>query len=208
MFNNSEIGASSESTEEITRPSRKHEMSIKHLLLDLNEKYADSVNEEVLENTPKRYMKAFEEMTKGYQINIKELIESALFDCEKETDDLVIIDNIAFSSLCEHHLLPFSGKCSIGYIPNHKLLGLSKFARLVEAFSQRLSLQERLTSQIAESLNTYLCPKGVAIYIESTHTCMCARGIKSRQSITKSVYTLGRLREDSNKLREFMMLIK
>lgn len=183
------------------------EKLVLNLLNTLNRKHGNCINSEVLENTPGRFARAFGELTKGYSINPKEIIESALFDIDKEYNDLIIVDDISFNSTCEHHLFPFSGKVAIGYIPNDKVLGLSKFARIVEAFSQRLSLQERLTTEIAEAIQEYVKPKGVIVYITSDHTCMTNRGVKNVTSNTKSIYTTGEMKNNSILKSEFLQLI-
>lgn len=189
------------------KDSDKRVDHINSLLLNLNSKY-QCIDEEVLENTPLRFVKAFDELTKGYSIDIKLVTQSALFDVPKDYDELIIVDRIEFSSLCQHHLLPFTGFCSIGYVPNMKILGLSKFARIVEAFSSRLTLQERLTQEIALSVDEILNPKGVIVYVDSIHSCMCMRGIKSKGSKTKTLFTTGDFRNNSEKKAEFLSMIK
>lgn len=183
--------------------------SIYELLSSLNNKYkGDVINGEVFKNTPNRFVKAFDEMTNGYSIDVNKLINSALFDISSNYSEIVLVENINFSSLCEHHLLPFFGKVSIGYIPNKKLLGLSKFARLVEAFSKRLSLQERLCKQIADGLQNNLNAVGVAVYIEALHNCISLRGVKSIDVCTKTTYYTGIFKLDTNKKLEFLNMLK
>ena len=182
------------------------ESNIKNILMSISDIEGNTcLNNEVLENTPKRFIKAFTELTSGYHINVKELILSAVFDSEGY-DDIVLVDDIHFNSLCEHHLLPFNGEVSIGYIPSGKILGLSKFARLVEAYSKRLSLQERLTKEIALALDTYLQPKGVVVMITSSHSCMSIRGVKSLGSKTKTVFTTGEFKSKQESLNKFFLL--
>ena len=163
---------------------------IKAFLQQIESTTNTSFNSDVITNTPMRFVKAFEEFTSGYKIDPKELIQSALFDSEGY-DDIVILEDIEFNSTCEHHLLPFMGKVRIAYVPGEKILGLSKFGRLVEAFSRRLSLQERLTMEIAKALDNFLLPKGVIVEIVAEHTCMMIRGVKNKTSKTKTVYTTG-----------------
>ena len=179
---------------------------IRNLLVSLQNEN-NSINDEIVEKTPQRFLKAFSELTSGYKVNVKKLIENALFDAE-DYDDLIIIDDINFSSLCEHHLLPFNGKVSIAYVPDKKILGLSKFARIVQAYSNRLSLQERLTKQIVDCLNEYLKPKGCIVEINSKHACMCLRGIKSIDSITKTIKSSGLFDKDENLMRKYISLKK
>jgi len=164
------------------------------------------LNNEVLENTPKRFLKAFMEFTSGYYINDRTLLQSAIFASEGY-NNIIIVDEIKFDSLCEHHLLPFSGVVNIGYIPDKDILGLSKFARLVEVFSKRLSLQERLTVQIANSIESNLKPLGVVVDIDSVHSCMCVRGVKSKGSSTKTMITLGKFKEQET-LNQYFQLRK
>lgn len=178
---------------------------IEQLLTNLNQKY--KLDDEVLQNTPNRFIKAFDELTCGYGIDTVDLIKSALFEAPPNYNELIILDKIEYNSLCQHHLLPFNGTCSIGYIPNTQILGLSKFARLVNAYSNRLTLQERLTMEVATSLQSNLNPKGVIVYIEGRHSCMCSRGVKSKNSITKTIYTTGEFIDNESKKKEFLMMI-
>lgn len=201
--NNSD--STSNTTEKITEVTSL-ENNIKAILMSVSDTNGNTLlNDEVLENTPKRFVKAFAELTSGYYINIKELILSAVFDSEGY-NDIVLVDDIHFNSLCEHHLLPFNGEVSIAYIPNGKILGLSKFARLVDAYSKRLSLQERLTKEIATALDTYLDPKGVVVMITSAHSCMSIRGAKSLGSKTKTIYTTGEFKNSNDSLNRFFSL--
>lgn len=200
------ISDSTSNTTEKVVPVSSLENNIKSVLMSVSDSEGNTfLNDEVLENTPKRFVKAFAELTSGYYINIKELILSAVFDSEGY-DDIVLVDDIHFNSLCEHHLLPFNGEVSIAYIPNGKILGLNKFARLVEAYSKRLSLQERLTKEIAMALETYLEPKGVVVMITSAHSCMSIRGVKSLGSKTKTVYTTGEFKSKTESLNRFFSL--
>lgn len=156
--------------------------------------------------TPVRFAEAIVEFTSGYDEHLDDKILKAIFDSENY-DEIITVKDIVFSSLCEHHILPFFGQVSIGYIPNGKILGLSKFPRLVETLAKKLHLQERLTKEIADAINKYLNPKGVVVIIEASHSCMSLRGVKSFASKTKTMYTLGVFKED-NHLNNFMSLIK
>lgn len=162
--------------------------------------------DELIEKTPMRYAKALSEFTQGYRDDIDLLLKEAIFSCENYRD-LIIVQDITFISTCEHHLLPFYGDCIIGYIPKTKILGLSKFPRLVNSLSQKFQLQERLTRDIAEVLNQYLEPEGIVVLMKASHSCMCFRGIKSWNSQTKTIYKLGSLNEKEN-LQRFMDMIK
>ena len=139
---------------------------------------------EGLINTPKRVAKAWEFLTKGYNEDLDKLINNAIF--EGESKDMVIVKNIEFYSLCEHHMIPFYGKAHIGYIPDGKIIGLSKLARITDLFSQRLQVQERLTNQIAQCLQEVLNPRGVAVVLEGKHFCMLSRGVQKQNSIATS----------------------
>mgnify|MGYP005685989053 FL=1 len=148
---------------------KKLEMNTKNLL----ELLGEDPSREGLLNTPKRVAKAWEFLTKGYNENLDELINNAIF--KGESKDMVIVKNIEFYSLCEHHMIPFYGKAHIGYIPDGKIIGLSKLARITDLFSQRLQVQERLTNQIAQCLQEVLNPRGVAVVLEGKHFCMLSR---------------------------------
>jgi GTP cyclohydrolase I len=137
-----------------------------------------------LKATPKRVADALRFLTQGHQIDPAELINSSLYPCT--TSDLIVIKNIEFYSLCEHHLLPFFGKCHIAYLPSQHILGLSKFGELVDAFSRRLQIQENLCAQIANCIQSHLAPKGLAVVMEAEHLCMKMQGIQKQQS---SLYT-------------------
>ena len=173
--------------------------------IPLNDDGSSNVNDEVMENTPKRFLKGFQELTSGYLVNVPELLQSAMFDSEGY-DDIVMVDDIDFTSLCEHHLLPFQGKVTIAYIAGDKILGLSKFARLVEAYARRISLQERLTKEIATALDTQLKPKGVCVIVNSEHSCMSIRGVRSKDSTTRTIFTTGVFKTDKTVLDRLFAL--
>ncbi len=160
---------------------------------------------EGLKRTPHRVAKAFEFLTNGYKADIDKIINKAIY--HEQYDEMVIIKNIDFSSLCEHHLLPFYGKCHVAYIPDGKLIGLSKIPRIVNAFSRRLQIQERLTSQIADCLMKNLKPLGVAVVMEATHMCMVIRGVEKQNSVATTSSMLGDFRNDRSTRMEFLDLI-
>lgn len=135
---------------------------------------------EVLAETPLRAAKAFLEMTSGYEVNVPELFTTF----EEQYDEIVVVKDIEFHSMCEHHLLPFHGTASVGYIPNGRVVGLSKLARVVDAYARRLQLQERMSREIADALETHLRPRGVSVVIEASHMCMCARGVRKPGAVT------------------------
>lgn len=158
-----------------------------------------------LQKTPERVAQAFAFFTKGYDQDIREIINGALFPLEY--DEMIIVRDIGFYSLCEHHLLPFFGKCHIGYIPNKQVVGLSKLPRIVEALSRRLQVQERLTVEIAETLKTELNPLGVGVVIEAQHLCMMMRGIEKQNTIAVTSHMLGGFRKQQQTREEFLKLI-
>ena len=181
---------------------KKLEMNTKNLL----ELLGEDPSREVSLNTPKRVATAWEFLTKGYNENLDELINNAIF--EGESKDMVIVKNIEFYSLCEHHMIPFYGKAHIGYIPDGKIIGLSKLARITDLFSQRLQVQERLTNQIAQCLQEVLNPRGVAVVLEGKHFCMLSRGVQKQNSIATSSSMLGIFREKESTRNEFLKLIE
>ena len=181
---------------------KKLEMNTKNLL----ELLGEDPSREGLLNTPKRVAKAWEFLTKGYNENLDELINNAIF--EGESKDIVIVKNIEFYSLCEHHMIPFYGKAHIGDIPDCKIIGLSKLARITDLFSQRLQVQERLTNQIAQCLQEVLNPRGVAVVLEGKHFCMLSRGVQKQNSIATSSSMLGIFREKESTRNEFLKLIE
>ena len=181
---------------------KKLEINTKNLL----ELLGEDPSREGLLNTPKRVAKAWEFLTKGYNENLDDLINNAIF--EGESKDMVIVKNIEFYSLCEHHMIPFYGKAHIGYIPDGKIIGLSKLARITDLFSQRLQVQERLTNQIAQCLQEVLNPRGVAVVLEGKHFCMLSRGVQKQNSIATSSSMLGIFREKESTRNEFLKLIE
>jgi len=160
---------------------------------------------EGLLKTPERYAKALGFLTSGYRVNPDELLKKALF--KENYDEMVIVKNIEFYSLCEHHLVPFYGKAHVGYIPNGQIVGLSKIARIVNVFSRRLQVQERMTREIGLALNNALNPQGVAVVVEAVHMCMMMRGVEKENSITVTSQMLGAFRDDDKTRTEFMKLI-
>ena len=158
-----------------------------------------------LKSTPKRVAKAYEYLTEGYSKNIQQVLNNAIFD--EEYDEMVIMKDIDIFSLCEHHLLPFYGKCHVAYIPKGKIVGLSKIPRIVNVFSRRLQVQERLTNQIATCLKEALNPLGVAVIIEAVHLCMAMRGVEKQNAVCMTSTMLGVFRTDRGTRMEFMNLV-
>lgn len=159
-----------------------------------------------LEETPSRVAKALTFFTKGYQQNVDDLVNGALFPIEY--DEMVIVRDIDFFSLCEHHLLPFFGKCHVGYIPDKRVVGLSKIPRIVDVFSRRLQVQERLTVQIAETLQEKLKPIGVGVVVEARHLCMMMRGVEKQNTLAVTSHMLGAFRKQQQTRDEFLKLIR
>jgi len=174
---------------------------IRRLLVELGE---DPEREGLL-RTPKRVDKALRFLTSGYSANIDEVLNEALFTVDYS--EMVIVKDIDFYSLCEHHLLPFFGKCHIAYIPATRVIGLSKIPRLVDVFSRRLQIQERLTNQIADTIREKIGPLGVAVVIEATHLCMSMRGVEKQNSVVVTSTMLGTFRSRQETRQEFMSLV-
>ena len=161
---------------------------------------------EGLVDTPKRVAKSYEFLTRGYRQSLEEVVNGALF--EAESDDMVIVRNIEFFSLCEHHMLPFFGKCHVGYIPQKKIIGVSKVARIVDLFARRLQVQERLTKQISEALMEILDAEGVGVVMEARHLCMQMRGVEKQHSEMTTSSMLGSFRRELATRNEFTRLIR
>jgi GTP cyclohydrolase I len=158
-----------------------------------------------LKDTPKRAAKAFQFLNNGYEKDLDEVINGALFPSDNE--EMVIVKDIELYSLCEHHLLPFIGKCHVAYLPSGKVLGLSKVARIVDMFGRRLQIQENLTKQIADTIMEVTDAKGVGVVIEAQHMCMMMRGVQKQNANMKTSVLLGKMREDARTRAEFMTLI-
>ncbi|KAI9708073.1 MAG: GTP cyclohydrolase 1 [Bogoriella megaspora] len=165
----------------------------------------ENPDREGLQDTPDRYAKAMLFFTKGYKEDLDTIVNNAVFD--EDHHEMVIVKAIEFSSLCEHHLVPFLGKMHIGYIPDRKVVGLSKIVRIVEMFSRRLQIQERLTKQVALALNEMLKPQGVALVVESSHFCMVTRGVQKTGAVTTTSCMLGCLESMAETRVEFLNLI-
>ena len=175
---------------------------IRQLLLELGE---DATREGLLA-TPKRVERALKFLTSGYQADVDAIINDALFTVDY--NEMVIVKDIDFYSLCEHHLLPFFGKCHVAYLPNGRVVGLSKIPRLVDVFARRLQVQERLTNQIAATILDKVKPMGVAVVVEAQHLCMSMRGVEKQNSVAVTSAMLGTFRSDARTRAEFLELIK
>ena len=179
---------------------------IASLIEQLLKELGEDVKREGLDRTPERVEKALRYLTSGYGQDVNTVLNDALF--VEEYDEMVVVKDIDFFSLCEHHLLPFIGKCHVAYMPQHKIVGLSKIPRLVEMYSRRLQVQERLTTQIASTLDEVLKPRGVAVVMEATHLCMLMRGVEKQNSKAVTSAMLGQFRDRPETRAEFMDLIK
>lgn len=176
------------------------------LISTMLERLGEDPNREGLLRTPLRVAKAMDFLTSGYATSLDDVINNALF--EDPCEEMVIVKDIEFYSLCEHHMLPFFGKAHIGYIPNGKIIGLSKLARVTDVFARRLQVQERLTNQIADALIDVLEPLGVAVVTEASHFCMMMRGVQKQSSSTIASAMRGNFRRDARTRQEFMDLIR
>ena len=172
----------------------------------LLEEIGEDPNREGLQKTPQRAAEALRYFTKGYGQDVATVLNKAIF--EEDYDDMIIVRDIEFYSLCEHHLVPFFGKCHVGYLPDGKIVGLSKIARLVELFSRRLQVQERLTHEIAHALEEAIQPRGVAVVMQARHLCMMMRGVEKQGSQMVTSAVLGAFRERDRTREEFMSLLR
>ena len=187
----------------IVRPSdERAEAAARELLAFVGE----DPSRDGLLRTPHRVAQSLKFLTRGYDQSVETLLNGAVF--HEDYDDMVVVKDIEFYSLCEHHLLPFYGKVHVAYIPNGKIVGLSKIPRLVDMFARRLQVQERLTTQIAEALETALEPKGVAVVVEGAHLCMQMRGVQKQDASMVTSHVMGAFRTDRATRAEFMALIK
>src|SRR5207244_3367308 len=171
---------------------------------DLLEAVGEDPQRQGLLRTPNRAARAFEFLTQGYRQNLDDIVNGAIFD--SEASEIILVKDIELYSLCEHHLLPFIGRAHVAYIPNGKVIGLSKVARIVDVYARRLQIQENLTTQIAESLMSCLEPAGVAVVVEAKHLCMMMRGVEKQNSVMKTSCLLGSLKDDARTRSEFLSL--
>jgi GTP cyclohydrolase IA len=181
-------------------------MAMQDIIRQLLAELGEDPSRDGLLDTPKRVERSLRFLTSGYEADIDAMLNNALFAVDY--NEMVIVKDIDFYSLCEHHLLPFFGRCHVAYIPQGRVLGLSKIPRLVEIFSRRLQVQERLTKQIAETLRDKVQPLGVAVVMESTHLCMSMRGVEKQNSIAVTSAMLGVFHQDARTRMEFLELIR
>ena len=192
-------------TTKIAAPEIEGSESIAELVRRMLVQIGEDPSREGLRRTPERFEKALRFLTSGYRQDPEKILNGALFSVSY--DEMVVVKNIEIYSLCEHHLLPFFGKCHVAYIPDKKVVGLSKIARLVNMYARRLQIQERLTSQIATAVENKLSPQGVGVIIEARHLCMVMRGVEKQNSIAMSSAMLGAFRENKQTRDEFLSLV-
>jgi GTP cyclohydrolase I len=180
--------------------------AVEGLIRDLLYAVGEEPEREGLLDTPKRVRKSLAFLTQGYEMEPSDVLGTAIF--EEDYDAMVIVKDIEFYSLCEHHMLPFFGKAHVAYVPDGRIVGLSKLPRLVEVFSRRLQVQERLTRQIAEALWETLEPRGVGVVIEASHLCMMMRGVEKQQSSTVTSYLIGALKDEPDTRAEFLAQVR
>ena len=186
--------------------AKRDEESIGALMEKLLLQIGEDPSREGLIRTPERAEKALRFLTSGYQMDIASLVGGALFS--EKCDEMIVLRDIEFFSMCEHHLLPFSGRMHVAYLPNDKIIGLSKIPRIVDMYARRLQLQERLTQQVAAALQEVLRPKGVGVICEARHFCMMMRGVEKQQSGTVTSHMLGAFRDRKATRDEFLSLVK
>ena len=203
---NSDLDLEEKFTRESNRLNEKQLDRIAKVYCEMLRAIGEDVEREGLRRTPDRAARALEFLTQGYRQDLDETINDAVF--ESDASEIILVKDIELYSLCEHHLLPFIGRAHVAYIPNGKVIGLSKVARIVDVFARRLQIQENLTTQIAQSLMRCLEPSGVAVVVEAKHLCMMMRGVEKQNSVMKTSCLLGVFQEDARTRSEFLSLLK
>ncbi|PYL35629.1 MAG: GTP cyclohydrolase I FolE [Verrucomicrobia bacterium] len=203
---NSDLDIGERFTRESNRLPARDLDRVANAYRELLQSIGEDVNREGLQRTPDRAARALEFLTQGYRQNLDEILNGAVF--ESSASEIILVKDIELYSLCEHHLLPFIGRAHVAYLPNGKVIGLSKVARIVDVFARRLQIQENLTTQIAESLMNCLQPSGVAVVVEAKHLCMMMRGVEKQNSVMKTSCLLGTFKEDARTRSEFLSLLK
>jgi GTP cyclohydrolase I len=203
---NSDLDFEERFTRESNRLPEKDLDRIAQAYRELLQGVGEDLDREGLRRTPDRAARALEFLTQGYRQDLDQIINDAIFD--SEASEIILVKDIELYSMCEHHLLPFIGRAHVAYIPNGKVIGLSKVARIVDVFARRLQIQENLTTQIAESLMGCLEPGGVAVVVEAKHLCMMMRGVEKQNSVMKTSCLLGSFKEDARTRSEFLSLLK
>ena len=184
----------------------KHNKKLEELTKALINEIGEDPTREGLIKTPQRVAKAWKFFSQGYSAKIDSIVNEAIF--EEDCSEMVVVRDIEFFSMCEHHMIPFFGRCHVGYLPNKKIIGLSKIPRIIDVFSQRLQVQERLTSQVAETLKEILDPIGVGVVMEGRHLCMQMRGVEKQNSFATTSAMLGQFRESAETRAEFLSIIR
>jgi GTP cyclohydrolase I len=203
---NSDLDFEERFTRESNRLPEKDLDRIAQAYRQLLQGVGEDLDREGLRRTPDRAARALEFLTQGYRQDLDEIINDAIFD--SDASEIILVKDIELYSMCEHHLLPFIGRAHVAYIPNGKVIGLSKVARIVDVFARRLHIQENLTTQIAESLMGCLEPGGVAVVVEAKHLCMMMRGVEKQNSVMKTSCLLGSFKDDARTRSEFLSLLK
>ena len=202
---NSDLDSRERLTREVNRLADKKIDSIEQAYRDLLEAIGENPERQGLMKTPARAARALEFLTQGYRQSVAEIVNGAIYD--SDASEVILVKDIELYSMCEHHLLPFIGRAHVAYIPNGKVIGLSKMARMVDVFARRLQIQENLTTQIADALMDVLSPEGVAVVIEAKHLCMMMRGVEKQNSIMKTSCLLGCFKDSATTRSEFLSLL-
>ena len=202
---NSDLDPRERLTREVNRLADKKIDSIEQAYRDLLEAIGENPERQGLMKTPARAARALEFLTQGYRQSVTEIVNDAIYD--SDASEIILVKDIELYSMCEHHLLPFIGRAHVAYIPNGKVIGLSKMARMVDVFARRLQIQENLTTQIADALMDVLSPEGVAVVIEAKHLCMMMRGVEKQNSIMKTSCLLGCFKDSATTRSEFLSLL-
>jgi len=202
---NSDLDPRERLTREVNRLADKKIDSIEQAYRDLLEAIGENPERQGLMKTPARAARALEFLTQGYRQSVAEIVNGAIYD--SDASEIILVKDIELYSMCEHHLLPFIGRAHVAYIPNGKVIGLSKMARMVDVFARRLQIQENLTTQVADALMDVLSPEGVAVVIEAKHLCMMMRGVEKQNSIMKTSCLLGCFKDSATTRSEFLSLL-
>jgi GTP cyclohydrolase I len=189
-----------------TESDQIYDREFEQLVCRMLERMGEQPEREGLKRTPYRVAKAMDFLTSGYKMTVQDVVRNAVF--EEPCEEMVVVKDIEFYSLCEHHMLPFFGKAHVAYLPNNRLLGLSKIARIVDVFARRLQIQERLTNQVADAMTEILEPHGVGVVIEASHFCMMMRGVEKQSSLTVTSAMRGTLRDNARSRSELLELIR
>ena len=202
---NNELDVAARLTRKSSRLESDRLAEMERIFADLLDAVGEDRNRQGLLKTPSRAARSFEFLTQGYRQCVEDVVNGAIFD--SDASEIVMVKDIELYSMCEHHLLPFIGRAHVAYIPNGKVIGLSKVARIVDVFARRLQIQEQLTTQIADALMRSLHPSGVAVVIEAKHLCMMMRGVEKQNSVMKTSCLLGTFKEDARTRGEFLALL-